>query len=345
MATGKKTSDLLARIQQTATRHATEPAAETVAAPTPAAPRVTGFVGKVLDTGNKSLDAQLEEAQRAAALARHEADELKSKFASGDMAVKVDPKRVRPSPYADRHPKAFEDEEFLAFVDEIKSTGGNSEPGIVRPIQGDPGFDYELAAGHRRHRACLTAGLDFFCFVRDLSDEQLVVSMVTENKGRKDLSPFEKGRHYALLLKEGKFPSMRKMAEALNEPFAVLQRLIAYGELPEIVISAFRDPRAIRSNWIKPLLDACGRNAAAVAEEAQALRARDNLKPTDVYKRLTGINSSASIVATAGKALASVRMIHDRKAIVLYKDAPDELVEQLKKLIADYHSKHEGTPQ
>ncbi|OZB73377.1 MAG: hypothetical protein B7X33_00020 [Lysobacterales bacterium 13-68-4] len=340
----RNTKDLMDRIGAAASRIAEAPDAKKASMGV-GVPRDAGFVGKTLATSNKSLDAQLEEARRQAEEARHEASELKSKFASGDVAIKVDPKRVRPSPYADRHPRAFEDEEFLAFVDEIKSTGGNSEPGIVRPIAGDPDFDYELAAGHRRHRACLTAGLDFFCFVRELTDEQLVVSMVTENKGRKDLSHFEKGRHYALLLKEGKFPSMRKMAEALNEPFAVLQRLIAYGELPEIVISAFRDPRAIRSNWIKPLLDVCGRNAEAVAEEAKALRARDNLKPTDVYKRLTGINSSASIVATAGKALASVRMIHDRKAIVLYKDAPDELVEQLKKLIADYHGAHAGSPK
>ena len=342
MATGKRTSDFLARIQQTASRHAAEPAAEVVATPSPASPRVTGFVGKVLDTGNKSLDAQLEEAQREAAAARTEADELKAKFASGDVAIKVDPKRVRASAYADRHPKAFEGPEFLAFVDEIKSTGGNTEPGVVRPIKDDPDFDYELAAAHRRHRACLVSNLEFFTFVRELSDEELVVAMEVENRGRKDLSPFERGRHYAQLLKEGKFASLRKMAEALNVPLTVMQRLVTYGDLPEAVVGAFIDPRAIRANWIRPLLEAYDRNPEAVAQEAKVLAGKDNLSPTEVYKRLTGITSSPSIVAPGGRALAAVRTIHDRKAIILYKDAPDELIEKLTKMIADYHGEHHG---
>lgn len=338
----RKTTDILGRIQSRMKAVTPEnvEAAEVAAAPSPATPRETGFVGKVLSTSNKSLDAQIEEANRVAEASKAEASELRAKLESGEVAVKIDPRRVRASAFPDRHPNAFQDKEFLDFIEEIRATDGNREPGVVRPIQGDPDYDYELAAGHRRHKACLASNKQFFTFIREMSDEELFICMSTENKGRKDLSSFELGRHYAALLANHKFAGIRAMSTALNVPLAVMHRLTSYGDLPEAVVEAFPDPRAIRIVWVKPLLDAYTKDTATLTGTASRLRADTTLSPAEIFKRLTGSTSKPSIVAGSDRVLASVRMIHDRKAIVLYKDAPDELLEKLKGVIEAYHKEH-----
>ncbi len=304
-------------------------------------PPRAGFVGKALSESNASLDSRLAEAERTATEQTALVESLRSKLEGGAVAIKVDPKRVRPSAYADRHPCSFTGAEFDAFVEEIEATGGNREPGTVRPISDDPKFDYELAAGHRRHRACLRSNLPYFTFVRELTDQELLISMAIENKGRLDLSDFERGRHYARLLHDGKFSSIRAMSQALNEPNTGLQRLIAFGDLPDVVISAFADPRTIRPHWVSALIDAYKRDPERVTQESAAASTDERLAPTDVFKRITRTAATHSIVASSDRVLASVRMIHDRKAIVLYKGAPDALLEQLKVVIEAYHKEHE----
>lgn len=304
---------------------------------TPAPPRhpPPGFVGKALAASNASLDKRLADAEEQLA-ARN------ALLANGQTAVSVDPNRVRPSAFADRHPAAFEGPEFEEFLEEIKATGGNREPGIVRPVANDPNFDYELAAGHRRHRGTLKLGLPFFTFVRELSDEELLVSMSTENKGRKDLSSFERGRHFAILLNKGVFPSLRKLATALNEPFTTVQRLTTYGNLSDEVIGAFPDPRAIRRGWVGHLVTAFREEETLMRDEIDRLRREGVSAPAAIYTRLAGVKTDRSIVAAKDRILASVRMVHDRKAIVLYKDAPDELVQRITSLIEEYHREFPG---
>lgn len=333
MGTSRRNLTLLASISEAVSRIEVTP--DVLSQREPA-----GFVGKVLAQSNASLDSRLEAIKHEAAEHFALAKTLERKLKEGGLAVKIDPARIRPSRYANRHPCAFGGLDFMRFVDEIKATGGNREPGIVRPVEGDPDFDYELAAGHRRHRATLMLDLPFFTFVRELSDEDLLVSMVTENKGRKDLSAFERGRHFALLLQDGAFPSLRALASAINEPYTSVQRLLAYGNLDERVIAAFPDPRAIRPHWVSQLISAIGRDRAGMFREIASLRAGGAVPPTEIFQRLSGSTSRHSMVESEQKFLASVRVIHGRPAIVLYKGAPQELVNELKAMIEEYHRSH-----
>lgn len=335
--TSRKRLDFLARVGQ---EEARLKQGDAVAAQP--APRGGGFVGKALQESNARLDQRVADAERAKAESDARAEELERKIAGGAFAVKLDPQRIRHSPFVDRHPNAFADAEFESFVDEIRATGGNKEPGIVRPVLDDPDYDYELAAGHRRHAACLRAGLPYFAFVRELTDGELLLSMHTENRGRKDLSTFERGRHYAALLQRGLFPSARALAAAFNETQTSIRRLLAYGELTEEIIRAFPDPRAIRFQWIAPLVAALSRNRTAFLSEVAALSKEGGMPPTTIFKRLSGSSAKRSIVAGEDRILASVRMVHGRQAVVLHKDAPDELIEQIKELIEQYHASHSG---
>ena len=307
--------------------------------------RLTGYVSKALDASNTDLEAQADEAKAEAQAARAELAALQDSLKGGETAIKVDPSRVKRSDYADRHPKAFEGHDFKVFVEDIETTGGNIEPGRVRPLRDNPDYDYELAAGHRRHAACLALNLPFFVLCKDMSDQELVAHMRVENRGRKDLSDFELGRQYARLLEGGVFSSQRHMAAGLGEPLRSLQRLLAFGELDPSIVSAFPDPRNIRQHWVAPLVNAFNHDADALKKDIKKIQGDDSLSANDIYQRLVDTEPAHTVVSEDNTVLASRRMIHNRPALILFKGAPEDLLDSLEKLVREYHAAHKTKGQ
>lgn len=81
---------------------------------------------------------------------------------------------------------------------------GLLQPIVVRPIvqhdiiqqaAGDQAPDYELVCGHRRYRACQMIGAETIAaVVRPMSDLDVLVSQITENLQRDDVSPLDEAR-------------------------------------------------------------------------------------------------------------------------------------------------------
>lgn len=96
------------------------------------------------------------------------------------------------------HPfQVRDDEEMQELVDSIKENGVLS-PAVVRPRTGG---GYELISGHRRKRACEIIGLKTMpAIVRDVDDDQAVVSMVDSNLQRETLLPSERAFAYKMKL-------------------------------------------------------------------------------------------------------------------------------------------------
>ena len=96
----------------------------------------------------------------------------------------------------ENHPfKVLDDEKMNELVESIKERGV-LVPGIVRPINDK---EYELISGHRRKHACELAGLDKMpVFVKEMSDEDAVVTMVDANLQRENILPSEKAKAYKL---------------------------------------------------------------------------------------------------------------------------------------------------
>ncbi len=92
---------------------------------------------------------------------------------------------------------------YLAGIDELAVSmreHGQIEPLIVRPAPGAGGYGYEIGAGMRRYLAAEVAGLDeLLCFVRDLSDREMVELSLAENKDRLELHPLEEGEAFRRL--------------------------------------------------------------------------------------------------------------------------------------------------
>ena len=94
------------------------------------------------------------------------------------------------------HPfKVKEDEEMAQLMRSIADAGVLS-PALARPL---PGGGYELISGHRRLAACKALGMDTMpVIVRDLTDEEAVITMVDSNLQREHILPSEKAFAYKM---------------------------------------------------------------------------------------------------------------------------------------------------
>ncbi|MBN9031749.1 MAG: plasmid partitioning protein RepB [Rhizobiales bacterium 63-7] len=186
---------------------------------------------------SQSLGGINEKAQRAA--------DLERQLAQGQTIVDLDPALVDSSFVPDRLGVAEEEQQRL--VTQIREHG-QQVPILVRPHPEAEGR-YQVAYGHRRLAAVRELGLKARAVVRDLTDEQLVVSQGQENNARTDLSFVERS-FFAHRLEERGFSRDVIMA-SLGVDKAALSRMIALVErLPVPVIEAIGPaPGFGRTRW------------------------------------------------------------------------------------------------
>lgn len=92
----------------------------------------------------------------------------------------------------------------LLVREEITANKPNADkPAWPFPTRPAPSGRFEIIAGERRYRAAKLAGLnDIPCFVRNLTDAQVLHAQVIENLQRDDLHPLEEAEGYDKLMKE-----------------------------------------------------------------------------------------------------------------------------------------------
>ena len=97
------------------------------------------------------------------------------------------------------HPFKVEENTELCELMRSIETEGVLVPLIARPNPNGEG--YELISGHRRKAACAWAGVtDVPVVVRDLDDNQAVITMVDSNLQREHIKPSEKAYAYKMKL-------------------------------------------------------------------------------------------------------------------------------------------------
>ena len=122
-------------------------------------------------------------------------------FKSTEERLDARKPKVEAIPLADlmpfrNHPfKVKEDEEMAQLMRSIADAGVLS-PALARPL---PDGGYELISGHRRLAACKALGMDTMpVIVRDLTDEEAVITMVDSNLQREHILPSEKAFAYKM---------------------------------------------------------------------------------------------------------------------------------------------------
>ena len=258
-----------------------------------------------------------------------ELEEVKARLAQleGEGVVPVrliDPKLIDQSSFANRHGSEYRSEAFLELKREIEQARVNVQPIKVRPASISGRF--EIVFGHRRHRACLDLGLEVLALVESVSDRNLWLQMDQENRGRRDLSPWEQGRSIQNALAHGLFPSVRQLAENAGIDHSNAAKLLKLAELPDDVVAAFERPTDLQVHWAGLLSKALQSDPDSVLGRARGIQARGTVPraPKGVLAELlgetpapTGQGADKPITLTRdGVTLATVKQGAGRRVLI-----------------------------
>ena len=112
-----------------------------------------------------------------------------------ESAMEIEISKIHPFK---NHPfKVLDDEKMQDLVESVKING------VLTPVllRVDENEDYEMVSGHRRMHAAQLAGLTTIpAIVRELSDDDAIVTMVDANIQREELLPSEKAFAYKMKL-------------------------------------------------------------------------------------------------------------------------------------------------
>ena len=101
------------------------------------------------------------------------------------------------TPFKDHPFKVKNDEEMTELMKSIADSGVLA-PALARPKDGG---GYELISGHRRLAACRALGMETMpVIIRDLTDEEAIITMVDSNLQREHILPSEKAFAYKMKL-------------------------------------------------------------------------------------------------------------------------------------------------
>lgn len=156
----------------------------------------------------------------------------------------IQPSRLNPR-------KTIDKDSLRELADNI-ARQGLLQPITVRPVDYDVidqhgsahGVEYEIVCGERRYRACSLLALDTIpCIVRDMTDDEALDAMITENLQRVDVDPIEEAEAFNLLRGRGqtveelalrfgkseRYVRDRMRLVSLTEP---LQKALSIGQIP-----------------------------------------------------------------------------------------------------------------
>lgn len=251
--------------------------------------------------------AERERAERARGTTLLGRESALARVASGEVRqvtqLLLDPARVRPWSGNARSYAHLSEESCRELIDSIVAENGQKVPAIVRRIEGNAAYDYEVIAGTRRHwaiswlRAHSYPDMQFVAQVAQLDDEAAFRIADIENRARKDVSDLERARNYAEAMKLHYGNHLTRMAERLKLSKGWLSKMLKVAAIPDAVVAAFASPADVQlkpAYTLAQALDdkdkatAIRKEAARLAKEQAARRdaRRPALAAADVVRAL-----------------------------------------------------------
>lgn len=284
-------------------------------------------------TGSEPEGAPAPRADRARRNSLLGRESALARVASGEVRqvtqIALDPARVRPWAGNARSYNHLNEENCRELIDAIIAEGGQKVPAIVRRVDGDPTFEFEVIAGTRRHwsiswlRQNSYPDMKFLAQIADLDDEAAFRLADIENRARKDVSDLERARNYAAALKTHYGNHQSRMAERLKLSQSWLSKMIKVATIPDTIVAAFASPADVQLKPAYPLAMALSdptrtRSIQSAARDLAAKQAdlREAGKPPlsaqDVIKALLAADQRT----TKGREIV-LNGAHDRPAVSL----------------------------
>ncbi len=251
-----------------------------------------------------------------------------ARVTSGDSKEKtlrlVDPNRCRMWAHHNRRYDLLNEAACADLLESLRSQGEQEFPAIVRRVQDNADFDFEVICGARRHwavshlRSVEHREIKFLIEERELSDEAAFRLADVENRARKDICDYERALDYLFAVESYYGGLAVRMAERLEVSKAWLSRFLDLARLPSDIIQAFSDVRQVREHHareIKPLLSDAAMGPRVLAEakriailQAEAREAGEGA--LDAVKVIAELKKAAgSVSKSPGKASSGASVI------------------------------------
>jgi ParB family chromosome partitioning protein len=153
---------------------------------------------------------------------------------SDEMRIfEIDPARCKPWKFHNRDIAWLTKERCLDLMLSIQKNG-QLEPALVRRIQNDPKYDFEIIYGVRRWFVCSQIpDQKLLARITTADDKTCMILMHTENADSKDISDFERACSFSQQMKSGMFKNQTEMAEAMNLSQGTISKMIKAAEIFE----------------------------------------------------------------------------------------------------------------
>jgi len=245
---------------------------------------------------------------------------------------------------------------------EIESVAkhGQLVPVLARRLAGDANYDFELIYGARRLFVARHLNKPLSLEVRDLSDRDAIVAMDIENRHRRDISPYERGRSYARWLRAGYFQSQEEVAAHLKVSASQVSRLLKMARLPSVVVGAFESATDICEVWGLALAEALEdpvRRPMLIDRARRIATQTPRPRPADTFRRIMAGPRSSKLTHAAHDEIVSgagntplFRIKFQRNLVVLLLPASSisskkltQIKDSLKTIMQDASVLHEET--
>lgn len=203
--------------------------------------------------------------------------------------LELNPFRCKIWALHDRLSDYVTEESCRAEIESI-SRHGQLVPVLGRPLSNNHDFDVEIIYGARRLFVAQHLNISLRAEVRQMSDREAIIAMDTENRHRKDISPYERGLSFARWLRTGYFTSQDDVARNLKISPSQVSRLLKLTKLPAVIVGAFNCPSDIREGWGLDLVELWEHNSkrALIAQRARMISNRvPRLSAEEVFRSLT----------------------------------------------------------
>ena len=157
------------------------------------------------------------------------------KAQSNKVILEVDPHQIRNWYLADRP-----ESELVSVKQYAKEFAnpkiGQKIPCVVRKVNDDKEFKFEIIAGEQRWRAAKLAGTTLKVIVKELTNSEAAIEQIIENK-RDNLSDYAQGMNYSKLIKQ-KLLKQKDLESVINKSPVEINRLLAFSQVPTEVWNA-----------------------------------------------------------------------------------------------------------
>jgi len=220
-------------------------------------------------------------------------------------AIEIDPKVCRPWKYHNRDNDWLTKENCSDLIKSIEANG-QVEPGLVRKLDGDLDYEYEIIYGVRRwYSSSQIKGKKFLARVTRADDRECMVLMHVENADSKDISDFERAYSFLEQLRSGIFVNQKDLASAMNVSQGLVTRMLQAAEVFDYdfikdVIKTKKD-LPIRSCQLLLTFLSQVNSRDKIKAKCEEIKSNDilkNLPPKEILKLLIAAANGEAAVAS-----------------------------------------------